>query len=50
MPITDLGLSESLAALVNQKYVTAKAENALIFSETQLAILHLDTVPVGSGS
>lgn len=50
MPITSLGLAEGLPALVEQKYVIAEAENALTFSETQLAILHLDTVPVGSGS
>ena len=49
MPITDLGISESLPALVEQKYIIAEAENALTFSETQLAILHLDAVPVGSG-
>ena len=49
MPIADLGISESLQALVEQKYIIAEAENALTFSETQLAILHLDTIPVGSG-
>ena len=50
MPMTSLGLAEGLPALVEQKYVIAKAGNALTFSETQLAVLHLDTVPVGSGS
>ena len=50
MPITSLGLVEGLPALVEQKYVIAEAENALQFSETQLAILHLDTIPVGSGT
>ena len=50
MPITSLGLAEGLPALVEQKYVIAEAEKALTFSETQLAILHLDTIPVGSGS
>ena len=50
MPITSLGLAESLPALVEQNYKIAEAENALTFSETQLAVLHLDTVPVGSDS
>ena len=50
MPITSLGLAESLPALVAHKYEIAEAENAVTFSETQLVILHLDTIPVGSDS
>jgi ATP adenylyltransferase len=42
-----LGLSESLRSLVESKFSAAKASEALIFSSTELAIIHTTAgVPV----
>ena len=46
MPVSALHLSEHLAPLVKRKYLAAEAEKALLFSETQLAVIRVAEIPV----
>jgi hypothetical protein len=46
MTVISLGLSQPLPSLVKKKYVDAEAEKALIFSSTQLSIIHAAGIPV----
>ena len=43
---TELEFVEDLPTVAKRKYDTAKAGNALIFSETRLAIIHTGRIPV----
>lgn len=46
MSLAQLALSDNLPDLVKRKYEFAEVKNGLLFSATQLAVIHAAKIPV----